>query len=153
MTTPRTAVTAPVPVAPPRRVWRLRDMRISAKLAAILTVPLLAIVALTGMVASISGGDAVAADRVRALAELGSDAGELAYLLAGERATAANLLMTKEGSPALFTRYRDAVAKTDTGLRHYRAQRGKVGTPVAEVSAVLRSVEHACCLRRNAVLA
>ncbi len=141
MTTPRTAATAPVPVAPPRHVWRLRDMRISAKLAAILTVPLLAIIALTGLVASISGRDAASADRVRSLALLGSDAGEVGYLLAGERAAAASVLMTKDGTAPLFARYRDTIAATDAALGRYRSQRSRVGEPVAEVATVLRSVD------------
>src|SRR4051812_7221315 len=63
---------------------RLRDTRIRAKLALILVVPLVAVVALAGVRLVDVGQQATAAGQVQKLTKLGTDISELAQLLHAE---------------------------------------------------------------------
>src|SRR5262245_2186755 len=123
--------------------WPLHDVRIAAKLAMILALPILAVLVLAGYAISITGRQAVRAQQLRALTTLSASAGDLAYALELERVAAARALSAGATSAgAAQTRlneYLRRAQETDRAVTGYRQRRSEVSAPES-VATVLLSV-------------
>jgi signal transduction histidine kinase len=119
---------------------RLRDARIRAKLALILLVPLVAVVALATARLVDIGRRATEAGQVERLTELGTDITGLTQLLHVERMAAAAYLAVPGASA---DRYNNAVRDTDVQIQAYRTDRGDIEDPPATVrERLLRIDDH-----------
>ncbi|HEU4423052.1 MAG TPA: nitrate- and nitrite sensing domain-containing protein [Pilimelia sp.] len=123
------------------RRWlpRLRDARIRTKLALILVVPLLAVVALAGLRLVDSSIRAVDATLVRSLTSLAVDVSALAHDVHRERMAAAKFL-----DPADRTSpdaYNAQVNRTDERIAKYRASRDELGSVPAAIQERLNRID------------
>lgn len=130
---------------------RLRDTRIRAKLALILVVPLIAVVALAGVRLVDVGQQASAAGQVQKLTKLGTDVSELAQLLHVERMTAAEYLAGPAGKTGPYDK---AIQNTDDRIQTYFTDRGALDNPPAAVLDRLNRIDdhlHTMDATRNVV--
>src|SRR4051794_36370479 len=142
------AAVAAVPAVSPR--GRLVGTRIGTKLAIILAVPLLAVLGLGGFLLVGTAQQAQSASHAVALTELATSAGELAFTLELERASAAVALLPGADKPA-----RDAFTVrttiTDTAVSAFltarEAVRGTENEAAAIVARVDRGVQELAGLR------
>lgn len=124
---------------------RLRDRRIRTKLAIILSLPLIAILALSGLTAASAYGAASEADQGRKLVALGGTAGELAGALQRERAAAA-LVFALDNSDASLADYEQRGKETDAVAARFRAAQqdteplSNLRAPLQRVNAQLTAV-------------
>jgi signal transduction histidine kinase len=129
---------------------RLRDTRIRAKLALILVVPLVAVLALAGVRLVDVGQQASAAGQVQKLTKLGTDVSELAQLLHVERMEAAAYL---SGADPL-DKYNAAIRNTDDHIQTYFADRDALDNPPSAVVDRLNRIDdhlHTMDATRNVV--
>ena len=117
---------------------RLRDTRIRAKLALILVVPLVAVIALAGVRLVDVGQQASAAGQVQKLTKLGTDVSELAQLLHTERMQAAAYLATPGSKIA---GYNAAIKQTDEHIQNYFDDRNDLDNPPAAVMDRLNRID------------
>jgi signal transduction histidine kinase len=109
---------------------RLRDARIRSKLALILFLPLVAVIALATARLVDVGQRATAATQVQKLTKLGTDISSLTQLLHVERMAAAGYLAAPGGA---VEPYNAAIQATDAEIRTYKTDRADVGKPPAAV--------------------
>lgn len=109
--------------------WRLRDRRIRFKLAMILILPLVGIVALAGLIGANGARSAADANQARLLVALGGVGARLAGQLEAERATAA-LLFSPVGAVSTLDDYRRAASATDVVAAQFDATARGVAAPV-----------------------
>jgi len=119
---------------------RLRDARIRAKLALILLVPLVAVIALATARLVDIGRRASEAGQVERLTELGADISGLSQLLHAERMAAAAYLTVPGAAP---DPYNNAVRATDAQIEAYRTHRKGIEDPPDTVrERLLRIDDH-----------
>ena len=118
--------------------WPLHDVRIAAKLAMILALPILAVLVLAGYAISSTGRQAVQAQQLRALTMLSGEAGDLAYALELERVAAAQALQAGPRQARLGEYVRRA-QETDQAVAEYRQRRAEISVPDS-VAPVLLSI-------------
>ena len=117
---------------------RLRDARIRAKLAIILFVPLVAVVALAGVRLIDVGQRAAAAAEVQRLTMLETDISGLTQLMHAERMAAAAYLATPQ---APVGGYNAAIKRTDAQIQVYFADRRSLGSPPSTVQERLTRID------------
>ncbi|MGK5680810.1 nitrate- and nitrite sensing domain-containing protein [Actinoplanes sp. URMC 104] len=124
---------------------RLRDARIRAKLALILVVPLVAVIALATVRLVDVGRRAADAGRVEQLTKLETDVSSLTQLLHVERMAAAAYLGDSRSDPAVTEArtgaYQAAVRASDAQIQVYRAGRADVGNPPGAVLDRLNRID------------
>ena len=120
----------------PRRRW-LRDRRIRTKLVIILALPLLAILALTGLNVTSAAGRAADAGQARELVALGGTGARLVVALQQERAAAA-LVFAEASSPAALADYQRHTTATDVAIGAFTAERPRTTLPGSLVPLVQR---------------
>lgn len=113
-------------------------MRITRRLALLVVVPLLTAVAFAALALTNATGEALHAGRLKALMETATHAGDLAYRLRAERASATALL-TSDATDA--ESYASRVAATNSSITHYRAQRSRLSSMPSSVRSVLHRVD------------
>ncbi|MEV6601221.1 nitrate- and nitrite sensing domain-containing protein [Actinoplanes sp. NPDC051346] len=123
-----------------RRGWfpRLRDTRIRSKLALILFVPLLAVLALAAVRLVDVGGRALDAGQVEGLTRLSTDVSELTHQLHQERMTAAEYLADRVAKPES---YNAVIAESDRRISEYTVARRAQGEPPAALQARLTRID------------
>ncbi|WP_091632476.1 sensor histidine kinase [Micromonospora peucetia] len=119
--------------------WRLQDRRIRTKLALLLALPLMATVALSGVLAAGAASAASQAEQSRQLVVLGGTAGRLAAHLQGER-TAAALVLVRGSNAVAAEGYRRQTALTDGAVTQFDEARRSVRAPLV-LQGPLRRVE------------
>ncbi|MEV6492780.1 nitrate- and nitrite sensing domain-containing protein, partial [Actinoplanes sp. NPDC051633] len=129
--------------APPGRerrgpVARLRDARIRSKLALILFVPLVAVLALAGVRLVDIGGRALDAAQVEQLTRLSADVSNLTQALHQERMTGAQYLALPTMSKDVYTA---AIAQSDRRIQQYTADRRELDDPPASVEQRLDRID------------
>ncbi|MDT5031636.1 MAG: hypothetical protein QOC94_1807 [Actinoplanes sp.] len=125
---------------------KLRDVRIRSKLALILLVPLLAVLALATVRLVDVGTRAYDADQVERLTQLSTGISDLTQYLHRERMAAAMYLATPTSAPKVTRKgvadaYNAAVADTDERVTAYDARRGDLGTPPASLQEQLNRID------------
>lgn len=115
-------------------------MRITRKLGLLVTVPLLVAVAFAGLALVTTAGQAVRADRLRALVSVAAAGGDLAHALQSERAAAVAVLAAGIG-PGQSNAYLQAVANTDAAVGRYRQARMQLSGPPAGAAAGVDRIE------------
>jgi signal transduction histidine kinase len=120
-----------------RSIWRLRDARIRSKLALILLVPLLAVVALATVRLIDVGSRAYDAGQVERLTKLSADVSDLTQYMHLERMAAAEFLATPR-APAVDYKlatdaYNAAIRNTDARVQAYTTARKKIDNPSAAI--------------------
>jgi signal transduction histidine kinase len=120
------------------RIPRLRDARIRSKLALILFVPLVAVLALATVRLVDVGGSALDARQVEDLTDLSTDISDLTQYLHKERMAAAQYLATpgadKDG-------YNAAIALSDQRIQRYTADRRELDDPPPAVQDRLTRID------------
>ena len=117
---------------------RLRDARIRSKLALILFVPLVAVLALATVRLIDVGGRAVDAAQVEDLTRLSTDVSQLTQTLHQERMAAAQYL----ADPAApKDPYAAAIAQSDNRIQRYTADRRALDDPPASVNERLLRID------------
>lgn len=129
---------APDAAAPRRRLPRLRDARIRAKLALVLVVPIAAVLALATVRLVDVGTRAYDAGQVQSLTSLSADLSELTQYLHKERMAAARYLAASEAAPAA---YNDQVAATDARIDRYNTERRELADLPSPVQGQLRRID------------
>lgn len=112
----------------PQRGWRLRDRRIRAKLTIILTLPIIAILALTGLSTVSAWTQAIHADQGRQLVALGASGARLAAQLQHERAAVALMFAGKSGTASTKDYQRQAAA-SDALIVQFSNERARTSVP------------------------
>ncbi|MDT4994941.1 MAG: hypothetical protein QOH97_4833 [Actinoplanes sp.] len=125
---------------------KLRDVRIRSKLALILLVPLLAVLALATVRLVDVGTRAYDADQVERLTELSTGISDLTQYLHRERMAAAVYLATPTRAPKVTLKgvadaYNATVADTDERITAYVARRGDLGTPPPALQEQLNRID------------
>ncbi len=140
--------TGPAPRREGRGFPRLRDARIRSKLALILFVPLLAVLALATVRLVDVGGRALDAGQVEDLTRLNTDVSELTHVLHQERMAAAQYLSDPDGRAAAQGGrtapkdvYAAAIAQTDSRIQRYTADRRALDEPPASVEGRLVRID------------
>ncbi|RSM64043.1 hypothetical protein DMB66_21255 [Actinoplanes sp. ATCC 53533] len=110
-----------------RRRW-LRRRRIRTKLAIILALPVLAIMALTGLNVMSAAGRAADTGQARELVALGGTSARLVVALQGERAAAA-LVFAEASTANALTDYQRTAAATDAAAETFGAERSRTRLP------------------------
>ena len=125
---------------PPRRyVPRLRDTRLRTKLALLLVVPILAVLALAGLRIFDINRAANTAALVRDLTRLSAKVSDLAHQLHRERMAAASYLASPNAAPDAYDEY---VVQTDTSATAYgTARKGVAATAPAVLNARLSRID------------
>ncbi|MEV0807543.1 sensor histidine kinase [Micromonospora sp. NPDC050200] len=121
-----------------RRLPRLRDARIRAKLALILVVPVAAVIALATIRLISTGEGAYDATRIRSLTALSVDISALTQDLHNERMAAAGYLATPQQKA---DDYNLRVRATDERIAEYRAERAEIGEVPAAVRDRLKVID------------
>ncbi|MFI5935689.1 nitrate- and nitrite sensing domain-containing protein [Actinoplanes sp. NPDC051494] len=117
---------------------RLQDARIRSKLALILFVPLLAVLALATVRLLDVGSQAIDASRVEDLTRLSTDVSELTQTFHKERMAAAEYL----GNPAAkVDQYKIAIGDSDDRIQRYTADRRELDSPPASVAGPLGRID------------
>ncbi|MCA2212926.1 sensor histidine kinase [Jidongwangia harbinensis] len=117
---------------------RLRDARIRSKLAMILLVPLLAVLALATVRLFDVGGRAFDAAQVEDLTRLSADLSDLTQVMHKERMAAAEYLATPTARP---DGYNAAIAQTDSRIDRYTASRDDLDEPPPSVATQLNRID------------
>jgi signal transduction histidine kinase len=120
------------------RLPRLRDARIRSKLALILVVPLLAVLALATVRLVDVGGRALDARQVEDLTRLSTDISQLTQYLHKERMAAAAYLATPGAKP---DDYNGVIAQTDQRIQKYTADRRDLSDPPSAVQERLNRID------------
>ncbi|GAA3335288.1 hypothetical protein GCM10020358_02960 [Amorphoplanes nipponensis] len=120
------------------RIPRLRDAKIRSKLALILFVPLLAVLALATVRLVDVGGSALDARQVEDLTRLSTDVSDLTQYLHKERMAAAAFLATPS---AKADGYNAAIALSDQRIQRYTADRRELDEPPAAVRDRLARID------------
>src|SRR5947207_15952233 len=115
-------------------------MRITRKLGVLVTVPLVAAVAFAGLALVTTAGQALRADRLRALVSVAAAGSDLAHALQSERAAAVAVLAAGTG-PGQGNAYLQAVADTDASVGRYRQARAQLSGPPAGAAGVMDRIE------------
>ena len=142
MSTPPTTLPEPgQAVRPGARRWfpRLRDTRIRSKLALILVVPVIAVVALAATRLVESGQRAADASLVKSLSALATDVSDLAHETHQERMTAAQLLQApRTEDPSVFNAQ---ARRTDERIAAYTDARKDLGDVPDSVDVRLARID------------
>ncbi|GAA4597375.1 signal transduction histidine kinase [Actinoplanes octamycinicus] len=117
---------------------RLRDTGIRTKLAALLIIPIAAVLVLASVRLVDVRGRAADSGRVADLTVLGNDVAELARLVHRERMAAAGYLAAPDASP---DGYRQATAAVDAQITTFRGHRGEAGRMPARVRDRLQLIQ------------
>ena len=120
------------------RIPRLRDARIRSKLALILFVPLVAVLALATVRLVDVGGAALDARQVEDLTRLSTDVSDLTQYLHKERMAAAQYLAAPDTKA---DGYNAAIAQSDRRIQRYTADRRELDDPPAAVQDRLNRVD------------
>ncbi|MEU7906101.1 nitrate- and nitrite sensing domain-containing protein [Actinoplanes sp. NPDC049118] len=120
------------------RIPRLRDARIRSKLALILFVPLLAVLALATVRLVDVGGRALDARQVEDLTRISTDISQLTQYLHKERMAAAQYLAAPGAKP---DDYNAAIAQSDARIQGYTADRRGLDEPPAAVHDRLARID------------
>jgi signal transduction histidine kinase len=120
------------------RIPRLRDARIRSKLALILFVPLVAVLALATVRLVDVGGQALDARQVEDLTQLSTDVSDLTQYIHKERMAAAQYLATPGADAA---GYNAAIAVSDQRIQRYTADRRGLDDPPAAVQDRLTRID------------
>nr|WP_067505955.1 sensor histidine kinase [Actinoplanes sp. TFC3] len=120
------------------RLPRLQDARIRSKLALILFVPLVAVLALATVRLVDVGSRAVDASRVEDLTRLSTDISELTQALHNERMSAAQYLATPGTKPEAYTAL---IAQSDERIVKYTTDRRDLDNPPAAVEDRLARID------------
>ena len=145
--TDRQDSTAPSGAGSRRRGFmRLRDAKIRSKLALILLVPLLAVLALATVRLVDIGSRAYAANQVEELTRLEADISDLTQYMHRERMAAAIYLATPANAPNNGAKvaadgYNAAIVATDTRIKAYDARRSDLSTPPASLQTQLNRID------------
>ena len=123
------------------RSVRRRGWKIASRMRVIVAAPLVAVVGFAGLALADSVRQAARASDLSRLAELGAEAGRLAYQLQRERAAAAELLTSAR--PRQQDAYLRQAAETDEVLARYHRQRALLSEVSAGPAAVLARVDKA----------
>ena len=115
-------------------------MKITRKLAILVTVPLVAVIAFAGLALVTTGGQAIQAERLRSLVAVGGAGAELAHRLQTERAAAVSVLVGA-GTAGAGDTYLNAIAGTDEAVRQYRRQRQQLTSVPAGAAGLLDQVD------------
>jgi signal transduction histidine kinase len=130
---------------PPRGRWRLRDARIRSKLALILFVPLVAVLALATVRLIDVGGRAYDAGQVEELTKLSANISDLTQYMNNERMAGAAFLAVPPsdaaGSKAAGRAYNAAIQQTDARIQTYTANRRALDNPPAAVQDRLNRID------------
>ncbi|MFC7545708.1 nitrate- and nitrite sensing domain-containing protein [Plantactinospora sp. GCM10030261] len=105
----------------------------------IVAAPLVAVIGFAGLAVADSARQTVRAGNLETLAQLGTEAGGLAYRLQRERVAAADLLNT--GAPTQQDAFARNVAETDSALREFRAARNEVASPPDNLRGALARID------------
>jgi nitrogen fixation/metabolism regulation signal transduction histidine kinase len=120
------------------RLPRLRDARIRSKLALILFVPLLAVLALATVRLVDVGGRALDSRQIEDLTRLSTDISQLTQYLHKERMAAAGYLATPS---AKVEAYNGAIAQSDQRIQKYTTDRRNLSDPPAAVQERLSRID------------
>jgi signal transduction histidine kinase len=120
------------------RIPRLRDARIRSKLALILFVPLLAVLALATVRLVDVGGQALDARQVENLTRLSTDVSDLSQYVHKERMAAAQYLAQPDSNA---DSYKAAIAASDERIRRYSADRRDLDDSTAAVDDRLNRID------------
>jgi signal transduction histidine kinase len=126
---------------PSRRSWRLRDARIRSKLALILFVPLVAVLALATVRLIDVGGRAYDAGQVEELTKLSANISDLTQSLHEERMAAAAYIATPAARAGNKKLYNLAIQDTDAKIQTYTARRRAIDSPPAAVEDRLNRID------------
>jgi len=121
-----------------RAGWRLRDTRIRSKLALILLVPLVAVLALAAVRLIDVGSRAYDASQVESLTRLSADVSELTQFMHSERMAAAQYRATP-GAKA--DGYNLTIRNTDARIQAYTAARRDLAAPPTAVQERLNRID------------
>nr|WP_229799049.1 nitrate- and nitrite sensing domain-containing protein [Couchioplanes caeruleus] len=116
----------------------MRDARIRSKLALILFVPLLAVLALAAVRLVDVGGRALDASQVEDLTRLSTDVSELTHQLHRERIAAAEYLADPRAAPE---GYNAVISESDRRIQQYSVVRRAQGEPPAALQARLTRID------------
>jgi signal transduction histidine kinase len=117
---------------------RLRDARIRSKLALILFVPLVAVLALAGVRLVDVGGRALDAAQVEELTRLAGDVSDVTQALHQERMAGAQYLALPTANKNAYVA---AIAETDRRIQRYSADRRELDGPPASVEQRLVRID------------
>ncbi|WP_157756685.1 nitrate- and nitrite sensing domain-containing protein [Plantactinospora sp. KBS50] len=106
----------------------------------IVAAPLVAVIGFAGLALADSARQTVRAGNLEALAQLGADAGSLAYRLQRERAAAADLLTAD--SPEQQDVFARSVGDTDGAVARYRIDRGRLPAIPDSLRATLTRIDN-----------
>ncbi|PRY20317.1 signal transduction histidine kinase [Pseudosporangium ferrugineum] len=120
------------------RLPRLRDARIRSKLALILFVPLVAVLALATVRLIDVGGRALDAGQVEDLTRLSADISQVTHALHKERMAAAEYLASAGSKP---DGYNAVIAESDRQVQRYNADRREIDDPPPAVGARLVRID------------
>jgi signal transduction histidine kinase len=115
-------------------------VRITRKLAVLVTVPLVAVVAFAGLALVTTAGQAVRADGLRALVAVAAAGGDLAHQLQAERAAAVAALAAGAG-PSQNNAYLQEIAATDQSAGRYRQVRSRLSSVPAGAAGLLDRID------------
>ncbi|WP_040477508.1 sensor histidine kinase [Longispora albida] len=119
------------------RFPRLRDFRVRSKLGLILAVPITAIVTLSAVNLVDAGQRADAADDVRSLAVLSTQASGVVHALQNERTAAVNLLtQTSDDKP-----FNGRKTSTTGAIAEYKVQRDSIGKTTTVIGNRLKTID------------
>lgn len=107
----------------------------------IVAAPLVAVIGFAGLALTESARQTVRASDLRVLAQVGVEAGDLAYRLQRERIAAADLLTY--GGPEQQDAFGAEMAATDDAVTRYRGQRDRLSTDADANRALLRRIDAA----------
>jgi signal transduction histidine kinase len=124
-----------------RGFLRLRDAKIRSKLALILFVPLLAVLALATVQLVDVGTQAYDANQVEDLTKLSTSISDLTQYMQRERIAAAQFLATVPATKPVTTAYNSAIADTDTRVKAYTDERDSLSSPPDSVQAQLTRID------------
>ncbi|MGC5323329.1 nitrate- and nitrite sensing domain-containing protein [Micromonospora arida] len=107
----------------------------------IVAAPLVAVIGFAGLALTESARQTARASDLRILAQVGAEAGDLAYRLQRERIAAADLLTYAR--PEQQDAFGVEIAATDEAVARYRGQRDRLSTDNGTSSALLRRIDAA----------
>ncbi|MDG4809631.1 nitrate- and nitrite sensing domain-containing protein [Micromonospora sp. WMMD1120] len=105
----------------------------------IVAAPLVAVIGFAGLALTESARRTARADDLQVLAQLGAEAGDLAYRLQRERVAAADLLTY--GRPEQQDAFGAEIAATDDSVARYRTQRERLSTDADANRVLLRRID------------
>ncbi|HEX5541198.1 MAG TPA: nitrate- and nitrite sensing domain-containing protein [Micromonospora sp.] len=124
-----------------RRFFRLRDARIRSKLALILVVPVVAVIALASVRLVAIGQGALDASMVGRLTALSADISALNQNIHKERMVAAVFLNTRSPEAKDLEAYNLQVRETDERIKVYQESRRRIGDVPAAVEHRLQVID------------